>query len=388
MGLEYLCKAKKTEISFMNILILSWRGIGHPNSGGAEQVTLEHAKAWTEAGHGVWVFTSYFKGAREKEIVGGVNFIRSGRQYFDVQFKAFIWYLLGKHPKFDLVVDEFHGIPFFTPVYVRSRKLAFIHEVAKEVWKLNEWPKPFNLIPSFFGTLLEPWIFKIFYKHVHFMTVSASTRNDLIALRIPKENIRIVNNGVRLDLPRNLPAKEPKKTAMYLGALSEDKGVMDAIHAFGQIERKDDEWQYWVVGRGTKVIIQRLKDISKNYGIEKKLKFWGYVTDRKKFELMAKAHVLINPSVHEGWGLVNIEANAVGTPVVGYDVHGLRESVNEGKTGILVEKGNYVRLAEESLRLVNDRDKYARFQKNALSWSKRFTWEKAGSESLELIESL
>jgi glycosyltransferase involved in cell wall biosynthesis len=372
----------------MNILILSWRGLGHPNSGGAEQVTFEHAKAWSRAGHGVWLFTSYFKGAKKKETVEGVNFIRSGRQFFDVQIKAFFWYFFGKHPKFDLVIDEFHGIPFFTPLYVRSRRLAFIHEIAREVWKLNPWPKPFNFIPSFFGSRFEPWIFKIFYKKTPFMTVSNSTKIDLIDLGIPKDSITIVNNGVKLDLTRNFPNKDAKKTAMYLGALSEDKGTIDAIRAFGQIERKDDGWQFWVVGRGTKGIIPTLKDVAKNYGIDKKVKFWGFVSDKKKFELLARAHILINPSIHEGWGLVNIEANSLGTPVVGYNVHGLRESIKDGKTGVLVDRGNYARLAEESLKLVNDKEKYARFQRNVIKWGKKFTWEKATRESIELIESI
>src|SRR3989344_3656213 len=119
----------------MNILILSWRGPGHPSAGGAEQVTLEHAKGWVKAGHDVTLFTSFFKDAKRKDLVEGIKIIRSGRQFFEVQFRAFLWYILAKHHKFDLVIDEFHGIPFFTPLYVRSRKLAFIHEVAKEVWK-------------------------------------------------------------------------------------------------------------------------------------------------------------------------------------------------------------------------------------------------------------
>ena len=371
----------------MDILILSWRGLEHPNSGGAEQVTFEHAKAWVKAGHDVILFTSYFEGATREDILNGVKILRRGRQFFEVQIRAFFWYIFGKHPKFDLVIDEFHGIPFFTPLYVRSRKLAFIHEVAREVWGLNPWPRPFNFIPSFFGTLFEPWIFKLFYKRMPFMTVSNSTKNDLMAMGIPRENITIVNNGVNLDLPKMIPSKETQKTAIYLGAISEDKGTIDAVHAFGQIERKDDQWQYWVVGRGTKDLVRRLKILAQKYNIESKITFWGRVSDRKKFELLAKAHVLINPSAHEGWGLVNIEANAAGTPVVGYNVHGLRESIKDS-TGVLVDKGDFKKLAEGVIRMVNDKGKYEMFRKNALSWSKRFTWEKATKESLELIESI
>lgn len=371
----------------MNILILSWRGPGHPNAGGAEQVTFEHAKAWVEKGYKVTLFTSYFRGAKKEEEIDGVKVIRCGRQFFEVQLRAFLWYILGRHKKFDLVVDEFHGIPFFTPLYVRARKLAFIHEVARDVWKLNPWPKPFNFIPSFFGPILEPIFFKL-YKKIPFMTVSESTMCDLISLGIPKENITVIKSGIRLTLPKKPPAKDSKNTVIYLGAISKDKGIEDALRAFVEIEAKDDTWQYWIVGRGTKEYIQKLKKIAKELGLEKKLKYWGFVSEETKFRLLAKAHVLINPSIHEGWGLVNIEANSVGTPVVGYNVHGMRDSVKNNKTGILVKRGDFRSLAESVLKLVNDKESYREFQERCKKWASKFSWEKARKESLELIERL
>ncbi|OGM60566.1 hypothetical protein A3A75_03515 [Candidatus Woesebacteria bacterium RIFCSPLOWO2_01_FULL_39_10] len=372
----------------MNILILSWRGPGHPNAGGAEQVTFEHAKGWIKGGHDVTLFTSFFDGAKKEGVIDGVKIKRAGRQFFEVQFKAFLWYFFGKHQRFDLVVDEIHGIPFFTPIYVRSRKLAFIHEVAKEVWKLNPWPKPFNLIPSILGTLLEPWVFRLFYTKVPFMTVSNSTKNDLISWGIPKSNVTVIHNGVKLFLPNKLPVKEVKNTAMYLGAISEDKGTLDAIKAFAEIERKDDTWQYWIVGPGSEEYLGKLKKLVRELGIEMKLKVWGFVSEKKKFELLARAHILINPSVHEGWSLVNIEANSVGTPVIGYNVHGLRDSVINAKTGILVNKGVYRSLAETAVKLVRNKGTYEKFQKNCKKWATKFTWEKAVKESLGLVESL
>ena len=88
----------------MNILILSWRGPGHPYEGGAEIVTHEHAKAWIKAGHNVTLFTSSYDKAKPNENIDGVEIIRSGSQLGGVHLSAFVWYLFGKHQKFDLVV--------------------------------------------------------------------------------------------------------------------------------------------------------------------------------------------------------------------------------------------------------------------------------------------
>lgn len=371
----------------MNILILSWRSPGHPNEGGAEQVTLAHAKAWVKAGHDVVWFSSEFSGGKIQENIGGVEIIRKGGYVIGVRWQAFLWYFIGRHPIFDLVVDEFHGLPFFTPLYVRGRKLAFIHEVAKEVWKLNPWPKPFNYIPSILGTFFEPFIFKYLYKKVPFMTVSESTKEDLIKWGIPRRGIMVVNNGVSLHLPKSIN-KNQIKTAMYLGAISEDKGTFDAIKVFAGIERKDEDWQYWVVGKGSKVLIKELKDEAKKLGVLHKLKFFGFVDDRQKFKLLSEAWVLINTSVREGWGLVNIEAAASETPVFGYKVSGMKDSVIDGKTGYLVDLHDTQALSDLVVKLTRDKVKYLAFRGSSANWSRKFSWERSNRESLDLIESL
>ncbi len=368
----------------MNILILNWRDPEHPNAGGAEQVTLEHAKGWIKGGHNVWWFSSTFQEAKTNEFIDGVNIIRSGRQVFGVHIKACLWYLFKKHPKFDLVIDQFHGIPFFTPLYMRTKKLAFIHEVAKEVWNLNPWPKPFHIIPAIFGTLLEPFVFKILYKNIPFMTVSESTRDDLKKWGI--NNIKVIHNGVLLHLPNPLPKKEKVPTALFLGAISPDKGIFDAIKTFAEIVKMDAVWQFWIVGKGTKEIIDDLQNLAREMQIDKQITFWGFVDEKKKFELLSRANILINPSIREGWCLVNIEASASGTPVVGYNSAGLRDSIKNGRTGTLVESRNYKKLAEEAISLMNDKKRYNEYSHNSIAWSKSFRWEKSITKSLDLIE--
>lgn len=372
----------------MNILILSWRDPDHPNAGGAEQVTLEHAKGWIEKGHDVCWFSSIIYGERKDKIISGVKIIRRGGQTFGVKIAAFIWYLFGKHPKFDLVIDQFHGIPFFTPLYVKSKKLAFIHEVTKDIWKLNPWPRPYNLIPSYVGSFLEPLIFKILYKNVPFWTVSESTRDELIQWNIPRKNIVIIHNGVLVPKVNKQVSKEILKTAMFLGAISEDKGIKDVIRVFGEINRKDEDWQFWIVGKSSPEYKRLIQDMIVEYKLESKVKFYGFVSDAKKFELLTRSHVLINPSYREGWGLVNIEAASVGTPVFGYTVSGIKDSVKHGMTGILSEKGDYRSMAYNVLKLIANKAEYKKMQEYSIKWSKNFTWDKAKKESCELIESI
>lgn len=370
----------------LKILILSWRGLGHPNAGGAEISTHEHAKGWVRAGHQVTLFTSYYNGAKKEEVIDGVRLIRRGGQFFGVQWTAFKWYIFESHPKYDLVIDQFHGIPFFTPLYVTTKKLAFIHEVTKEVWRLNPWPWPFNLIPAVFGTVLEPLIFRLFYKNIPFMTVSASTKDDLTTWGIPQENITVVHNGLDIPSKRKIFSKEKTKTLIFLGALSKDKGIEDALKIFSILAIQNN-FQFWVVGKGESHYLKKLKLQCGKLKIDKNIKFWGFVTEEKKYELLQRAHLLINPSIREGWGLVVMEAASVGTPTVAYNVAGLKDSIIDGKTGILCQV-NVQSFAEQILSLTYDREKYKKMRAECFGWSKKFKWDKSVKESLRLIETI
>jgi len=371
----------------MNILIFSWRGPGHPHAGGAEQSSHEHAAGWHKAGHNVTLFTSFFQGAKKKEDVDGIHVIRRGGQIFQVHLHAMFWYLFSSHPKFDIVVDEVHGIPFFTPFFVRVRKLVFIHEVAKEVWRLNPWPRPFNLVPALIGTFLEPLIFKLIYRNVPFMTVSQSTKKDLIEWDIPEESITVIHNGFSNKFPLREINKESKKTVIYLGALSKDKGIEEALKVCKFLFRTEKNWQFWVVGKGEPNYLTYLKKQAEKFGIEKAVKFFGFVNEREKYNLLSRAHILLNPSTREGWGLVVIEAASVGTPTIAYNVAGLRDSVKDGKTGLL-SLPNPEDCAEIIINLFSDKKLYDLLQKNCFKWSDKFSWEKSSKQSLNLIERL
>lgn len=362
----------------MNILILSWRGPGHPQAGGAEQVTYQHAKGWLGTGNKVTLFTSYFKGAKREETENDIRIIRRGDQFFGVKLQAFKWYWFENKEKFDLIVDEFHGLPFFTPLWAYNvKKLAFIHEVAQKVWALNPWPWPFNKIAAFLGKIGEPWIFKLFYKKTPFMTVSQSTKDDLKTWGI--RDVTVIPNGVLL--PKKLPkiSKEKDFTLIFLSALARDKGVEDAIAVFNIIKQKIPNAKFWIVGKSYPKYVKYLQNLCPE------AKFWGYVTESKKFELLAKAHLLVFPSAHEGWGLVIIEAGSVGTPAVAYKVSGVKDAIINGKTGMMVDHHTPRALVNLIMKLNKDRRLLFRLGDNAKKWSKNFSWDKSIQESLKLL---
>lgn len=91
---------------------------------------------------------------------------------------------------------------------------------------------------------------------------------------------------------------------------------------------------------------------------------------------MTRAHIILVPAVLEGWGLVVTEANAMGTPAIGYDFPGLRDSIRHGKTGINVMEKSHVAMAREATSLLEDSNRLLNYSRNALEFSRQFNWDK------------
>lgn len=367
----------------MRILVFSWRDPRHPLAGGAEQVMHEHMKSWVRAGHSVTLFSSKMKDLPEEEGIDGIHIVRQGYQYLGVQIAGFFYYLKNRK-KFDFVVDQFHGLPFFTPLYVRKPKLAVIQEAARQVWFLNPLPMPLNWIVGIIGYLGEPFIFLI-YSGIDFMTGSESAKKEVEKLGIPGQNITVVPHGVIVENPKPTPKKEKKFTIVFLGVLSKDKGIEDALMCFSRLACSQG-FQCWVIGKEeTREYGKKINKLVKNLGLRDKVKFWGYVPQKKKFELLVKSHLLINPSAREGWGLVNIEANSMGIPVVAYNSPGLVDSVSDGTSGILCSRNTPENLAKLVAELSLDQKRYEKLNQGALLWSKKFSWDESSNLSLKLI---
>src|SRR6185369_17247054 len=150
----------------MKILMLNWRDPKNPKSGGAEVVTMEYAKRWIAYGYEVTWFTSAFNNSNSEETIDGVKIIRRGNIITVYIFAVFFYFFSGT--KFDLIIDQVHGLPFFAPLYSKVPVIVYIHEVAGEIWDYM-YPFPINVVGKFLETFYLP-----LYKNIPFWTNSPS----------------------------------------------------------------------------------------------------------------------------------------------------------------------------------------------------------------------
>ncbi|MCW4001199.1 MAG: glycosyltransferase family 4 protein [Candidatus Bathyarchaeota archaeon] len=354
----------------MRILIFNWRCWLNPEMGGAEVFTCEVAKRWVKAGHEVTLFTAAFAGCKGEETLDGVRVVRSGGR-FSVYNEAKRFFKKSlKNEHFDLVVDEINTRPFFAPKFLENGEhvVALIHQLAREYWYL-ETGFPMNAV----GYRLEDrWLRR--YVDVPTVTVSESTRMDLATLGF--KHVSVVPEGLNFKPLPTLPQKSSHPVIVYSGRLKKAKRPSHAIAAFEKVKQKVPEAELWIIGDGPiRCELERLAGEG--------VRFLGRIADDERRRLIAQGWVLVHPGIREGWGLNVIEANALGVPAVAYDVPGLKDSVQHNRTGLLVDSGNVAALADALTALLSDGDLRAELSRNALKYSRGFSWDRTAEELLK-----
>jgi glycosyltransferase involved in cell wall biosynthesis len=344
----------------MRILWLNWRDIRNPDSGGAEVLTHEIANRLAKKGHKVTLFVASFEGSNKQENIDCVNIVREGGK-FTVYEKAKNYYKNNKD-NFDLLVDEINVKPFLTPKFVKEIPIvALIHQVSPEQFTY-ELPFPIGIVGRYL--LEKKWL--SYYKDVSTVTVSESTRKSLAELGFRR--VSVIKEGLSISPLKEPGKKEDKPTITFLGRLKKHKLPDHAILAFKKIKEQLPNSQMNVIGDGywlEKLKHMKVKDVT----------FHGHISNKDKYDILSRSHLVLVPAIREGWGLVVVESNAMGVPVIAYTVPGLVDSVQNGTNGILVKPNTPDELAKAAVSLLNDSSRLKKLTETSIEYSKQFDWD-------------
>lgn len=321
----------------MRILVCNWKDMDHPAAGGAEVYVDAVTRHWAAWGHEVTLFCARAPGQAAEGEAGGVRIVRGGGRLLVYREARRYYRSLGSRP-FDVVLDVVNTRPFLCPDYAAGVPVvALIFQVAREVWNYE--------VPRGVATVGRHWLEPRWlrtYADVPTLTISESSRESLASYGL--RDVSIVPVGLDMpDLPER-PPKEPRPTVAFLGRLAANKRPDHALEAFLLARRALPDARMWVVGSGP--MEQALRSRADLEPVE----FHGRVDHATKFDLLARSHALLVTSVREGWGLVVTEAAAVGTPSIGYDVAGLRDSLR-ASNGVAV-RPTVVDLADTMARVL------------------------------------
>ena len=344
----------------MRILWFNWRDIKHPDAGGAEVLTHEIMKRLVQRGYEMTLFCPRVEGRSTQEAIDGVKIVRDGGKY--TTYSRGRSFFKRHRDEYDLVIDEVNPRPFLNPKILDGKPvLVLFHQLIREEW-FYELPFPFNYFCYFYE---NRWLLP--YRITPTLTVSQSSKSDLEAIGF--SNVKVIPMGISVKPLSKVGQKEDAPTIVFIGRLKRHKLPNHAITAFQIIKRNIPSAKMWVIGDG--YMLNQLKKMNSG-----DITFFGHVENRQKYNLLSRAHLVLVPSMREGWGLIVTESNAMGTPVVAYDVNGLRDSVHEGKNGMLVNDNTPQSLARCASGMLNDIEGLQELSANALEYSRQFNWDK------------
>jgi glycosyltransferase involved in cell wall biosynthesis len=360
----------------MRFLMLSWRDPHNPMGGGAERVSRGYLAELVRRGHEAFWFANDFPGAKRTEAIDGITIVRGGGRGTSI-LKAISWYR--RQPRFDLVIDQHHGIPWYAPWWCKTASVAYIHEVLGPIWKsFHSWPV------SAIGQSQERWTHWL-YRKVPFWTPSESTKKCLLATGV--REVAVFPNGTdATPLPEleRKPLNSPMRL-ITVCRLAPNKRVDHAIRALKLLLTQGTEAQLTVVGTGE--TDGQLKQLARELGVGEKVNFTGPLEEADKDEALRRAHFLVHTSVREGWGLNIIEANAMGTPAAVYPVGGLVDSTVNDVTGIIAPAETPEGIADALAAIARAPAKYDRWRIGAWERSKTFAWNRVLPPACDWLEA-
>lgn len=189
-------------------------------------------------------------------------------------------------------------------------------------------------------------------------------------LRVPRERVEIVINGVPQPQPAGRRAEGPPRL-LFVGNLSERKGVPELLRAMALPPLARQQVQLTLVGGGD---LPHWRTRARELGLGQRARFEGWADQPRVGQLLSQSDALVLPSHDEGLPLAILEALAHGVPVVCTPVGEIPHVLTDGRDACFVPAGDAAALAQAIARLLGDaglRDELAR--NGQALWRDRFT---------------
>ncbi len=269
---------------------------------------------------------------------------------------------------------------------LRKPAVVTIHDVFS-----SSWLNGHNIVYGFLGSLSERLI-ALLNRNGVFMTVSEASKQKLVSkLGIKRQRVYVVPNGIDFTALKDIGSygknKKRPRHMVYVGRLIGYKNVGHLFYALRELEKRGLNISLDVIGSGAESA--NLKALSKKLGLDERVRFRGFVRDKSEvYQLMSQAGVLVNPSYFEGFSMVLLEALALGTPIVAYNLKAYGKFLINGVNCFLVPKGNITSLTDAIEMIFTDDRIARRFSSQGVKMAKEFDWTRIVSMIRSVYERL
>ncbi len=385
----------------MKILMFSWEysPISH---GGLARHVQDLSEAMVKHGHTVYIITQGDNNIPSQEEINGVNVVRTEK----VQISAnnFVDNIL--HLNFQLMEeaiklikkigepDIIHGhdwLVFWASKVLKhslTKPLVYtIHatEYGRNQGIYDDMQRYINDIEWYAN--FEAW---------NVIVCSQYMKDEIKGLfQVPADKINVVKNGVNPDNYkasysekfRSLYVASDEKMVFYVGRIVREKGIQVLIQSVPDILKGEPNTKFVIAGKGS--FLDNLKKQARYLGIEDRIYFTGFVSDKIRNKLYQVADLAVFPSLYEPFGIVALEAMSTKTPVIVSNVGGMTEFVKHEKNGIKVEPGNPSQLARAIKDLLHDKKKATSIASRGYKIAKeKYSWDKIAEKTINIYQKV
>lgn len=234
-----------------------------------------------------------------------------------------------------------------------------------------------------------------FYKkHVVAVTVNSNyLKQQVIKLGVDIDKINIIPIGVDTSFFKASPKKLDVQTIklVSVGRLVQLKGQIYAIRALKELLEMGHKATYTLIGEGSNKAL--LTEEVNRLNLSSSVFFEGSKSQLEVKSLLEKSDIYLMTSTfddrtlrREAFGLVSIEAQAMGMPVIGFDSGGFIDTIKDGETGFLVEDRNSDQIVEKICYLINNPELYEKMSQAAIAHSKTYDLKYTTQQYLDLYK--
>ena len=223
--------------------------------------------------------------------------------------------------------------------------------------------------------------YDFFYENVVAVTSNSEfLKKQLIKIGIPKEKIFVIPMGIDASAfkgENKSISKNQKIKLITVGRLIQLKGHKYGILAVNELIKKGYNCEYNIIGDGAE--LENLKIMVEFYNLQKYIVFHGSMEQKEIIKLLSQSDLFLMTSTfedstgrREAFGLVSIEAQSMGLPVIGFKSGGFQETILEGITGFSVDDRNYNEMANKVELFIKNKKKYSDASAQAIIHAKKF----------------
>ena len=276
----------------------------------------------------------------------------------------------------DILLGTSDFLPDTLPIFwlkLKKRKLKWVQHI-------------FHLIPSKrrIPFLAQRMSFLLIKPLADVVIVDNSLlKDELIGLGFAGTKIFINYPGVDLDYLSSIEGGMSSYDGIFMAQLRPSKGIFDLVKIWKLVCEKRAGARLGIIGKGVAEVERELKTLVKTEGLEKNIHLLGYLEEEKAFAVIKSSRVFVFPSSEEGFGIAPLEAQALGLPVVAWNLPVFEEVFPQGM--VKVEMGSIEEFAAAVLGLFTDSLLHQRLSDEALTNAARFNWDSTFARELELM---